>query len=172
MKDFSLKYKEKWFLRKRGLNMDKEIYDFLRNYGLLDAEIDYIEDNNINIFYINIGYAIKIISFLESKGLTQEEVKRTLLDNPYMITVGEQRLELWNEIYDRELQLTNEELKNLLLVNSQIYTASPIEFKKILEYMKEDHVIEDVKRFILSNPDIIIAKFDILKRDGKLPYVK
>lgn len=145
--------------------MDKEIYEYLRKYGLSDKEIDYIEDENDNIFYINLGYAIKIINFLESKDLEKNEVKQILINNPYMITVGKERLALLTNIYDNQLKLTKEELKYLLLNNPNIYNVSPIELDKIIAYLIEGgYQQEMIKNIILYNPDIVEMKLEKVKK--------
>ena len=149
--------------------MDKDIYDYLKEYGLDNKEIDYIENKNGNIYYINLGYAIKIIDFLESKGCSKEYIIKLLVNNPYMITEVEARLTALDEIYLNRLFFNKEELKYLLLNNYNTYTISPIELNKIIDYLLENkYSIEMVKRVILSNPSIIEMKLDNFKKVLKL----
>ena len=112
--------------------MDKDIYDYLKEDGLDNKEIDYIENKNGNIYYINLGYAIRIIDFLESKGCSKEYIIKLLVNNPYMITEVEARLTALDEIYLNRLLFNKEELKYLLLNNYNTYTISPGVYYKFM----------------------------------------
>ena len=58
--------------------------------------------------------------------------------------------------------LSNEEIKNLLNINNNIYTCSPLELDKIINYLNKDknYSIDNIKKIILTNPNIINKKID------------
>lgn len=44
--------------------------------------------------------------------------------------------------------------------NSNIYTCSPLEFDKIIDYLNKNYSIDNIKKIILNNPNIINKKID------------
>ena len=76
--------------------------------------------------------------------------------NPFMITVKNNRLEALDKIYLEVLNLTNEELKNLIIKNPDTYIVSVSELNKNIDYLREHNCnIETIRNFLITNPQLI-----------------
>lgn len=136
--------------------MKEEVYDYLREYGFSVEELNYFEKENEKMFFTNLIEVNKNIDFLTSKGLTKEEIIYVFKNNPFMITVKNNRLEMLDKIYLEDLQFDKELLKKLIISNPDVYTVSPIELQKNIDYLKEHNCsIETIKKFIIDNPQVI-----------------
>ena len=82
--------------------------------------------------------------------------------NPFILTLSSKRKKAFDDIYINKLNLSNEEIKNLLNINNNIYTCSPLELDKIINYLNKDknYSIDNIKKIILTNPNIINKKID------------
>ena len=141
--------------------MREEVYNYLHEYGFSAIEIDKIEDTNDNMFDTNLKEIRKNITFLQEKYLDIENIIELVNENPFMLTEKNDRLEALDKIYNIELGLGYEELKDLMIKNSRTYTLSPMELQKIIDYLKEhNYNIETIRNFILKNPQIISLKFN------------
>lgn len=136
--------------------MREEVYDYLREYGFSVEELNYFEKENEKMFFTNLIEVNKNIDFLTSKGLIKEEIIYVFKNNPFMITVKNNRLEMLDKIYLEDLQFDKELLKKLIISNPDVYTVSPIELQKNIDYLKEHNCsIETIKKFIIDNPQVI-----------------
>lgn len=136
--------------------MREEVYDYLREYGFNIEELNYFEKENEKMFFTNLIEVNKNIDFLTSKGLIKEEIIYIFKNNPFMITVKNNRLEMLDKIYLEDLQFDKELLKKLIISNPDVYTVSPIELQKNIDYLKEHNCsIETIKKFIIDNPQVI-----------------
>ena len=73
-----------------------------------------------------------------------------------MITVKNNRLEALDKIYLEDLNLTNEELKNLIIKNPDTYIVSVSELNNNIDYLKEHNCnIETIRNFLITNPQLI-----------------
>ena len=53
------------------------------------------------------------------------------------------------------------ELRELIIENPDIYTASPIELKKIIKYMTDNGMsYKDIKRIFIKTPKIVSYDYD------------
>lgn len=136
--------------------MREEIYEYLHDYGFSAIELDKIENENEEIFFTNISEVRKNITFLEEKYLESEDIINLVNDNPFMLTEKNNRLEALDEIYNGVLRIDYEAMKELIKNNSEVYTISPVELQKIIDYMKEQgYTIEVIREFILKNSKVI-----------------
>ena len=87
--------------------MREEVYDFLREYGFSKEEVHGFQDKNEKMFFTNLVEVNKNINFLLDKGLSKEEVIRVFREDPYMITVKNNRLEALDKIYIDEKELVD-----------------------------------------------------------------
>ena len=141
--------------------MREEVYDYLHDYGFSAIELDKIEKTNENMFFTDISEVRKNITFLEEKLLDNEEVLDIINKNPFMLTEKNNRLEQLDNIYLKELVLSDEDLINLLLNNPETYTLSPVELQKIIDYLKNKNcTFEVIRDLILKNPKVISMKFE------------
>ena len=136
--------------------MRKDVFDYLRIITFTDDEINYIEDKNDNIFYVNLIHAKKIITILRDLGLDIENIRKVLTKNVFLITEHTEKINEINKIYLEDLKLTNEELKNLIIKNPDTYIVSVSELNKNIDYLKEHNCnIETIRNFLITNPQLV-----------------
>lgn len=150
--------------------MIEKIYEYLSEYGFDSIEIDKIIKINQNIYFSNVEEINKNIKFLEEKFLEYDDILELIINNPFMLTEKNNRLEALENIYNNILNLDYESLKFLLKNNSETYTISPIELEKIIKYMKDKNIpIEVIRNLIIKNPKVInltLEEFqDLVKED-------
>ncbi len=144
--------------------MREEIYNYLHDYGFSAIEIDKIESSNENMFFTDISEVRKNISFLEEKYLESEDIIFIINNNPFMLTEKNNRLESIDEIYSL-LQFDYESLKQLIKNNPKAYTLSPVELKKIIDYLKSKNCsIEAIRKLFIQNSKVISMKFEDFER--------
>ena len=71
--------------------MREEVYDYLREYGFSKEELTSFEKENENMFFTNLVEVNKNIDFLTNKRLIKEEIITVFRNNPFMITVKDNR---------------------------------------------------------------------------------
>lgn len=136
--------------------MIEEIYEYLSEYGFDPIEIDKIIKINQNIYFSNVEEINKNIKFLEEKYLEYDDIVELIINNPFMLTEKNNRLEALDTIYNNILSFDYEALKQLLKNNSETYTTSPVELKKIIEYLKGKNISNEIIRnLIIKNSKII-----------------
>ena len=141
--------------------MKSDVYYYLLDYGFNNDEIDKIEDVSDDIFFTNLLEVRKNIKFLEEKGLDINEVIDAINYNPYLLTEKNNRLEAFDNIFYNALLLNSNELRELIIENPDIYTASPIELKKIIKYMTDNGMsYKDIKRIFIKTPKIVSYDYD------------
>lgn len=142
--------------------MKDEVYDYLKEYGFSADLLQEIEDNNEYIFYMSLNNAKDNIEFFKNLGYTKEEYIQLVKDNYFNLTLSSKRKKAFEEIYINKLNLSNSDLKYLLSINNQIYTCSPIELDKNINYLLVDkqYSKEFIKNIILSNPKLVNKKID------------
>ena len=144
--------------------MQEQVYDYLREYGFTKEEVNNIEEVNEKMFFTSKEIVFSNIKFLTDKGLSKEEIIKLINNNPFMLTVGKNRLEYLDKIYLNILSLNNSELKNLIISNSDTYIVSPIELEGIINYLKNNNYTnEGIKQLIINNPSIVSIKLDKFK---------
>lgn len=140
--------------------MKEEVYDFLREYGFTKEEVNSFEEENEKMFFTNLIEINKNITFLNDRGFTKEEIMYVFKNNPFMITVKNNRLEALDKIYFEYLQFDVNSIKKIIINNPETYTASPIQLEKIINHLKEHNcTIETIRNFIINNPSVIIMDF-------------
>ena len=135
--------------------MIESVYNYLREYGFSKEEVNHFQDENEEMFFTNLKEITKNINFLIDKGLTKEEVMNVIRNDSFMLTTKNNRLDALDKIYMDELKLNKEELKQLIIHNPDTYIESPIEIQKIIDYLKNNKSIEEIKLFIIHHPKII-----------------
>ena len=151
--------------------MPEEVYNHLIEYGFSNEELDNFEEENEKMFFTSIDIVKNNISFLEGIGLNKENIINILRINPFMITVGNNRITALNKIYYEVLGLNNDDIKSLILKNADLYTASPIELEKNINYLKDKKCsIDMIKKFILDNPKVVNAYLDEFKKMVSFKY--
>jgi len=81
-----------------------------------------------------------------------------------MLTEKNNRLESIDEIYSL-LQFDYESLKQLIKNNPKAYTLSPVELKKIIDYLKSKNCsIEAIRKLFIQNSKVISMKFEDFER--------
>ena len=140
--------------------MREEVYEFLREYGFSKEEVHGFQDKNEKMFFTNLVEVNKNINFLLDKGLSKEEVIKVFREDPYMITVKNNRLEALDKIYIDDLEFDKLLLKELIIKNPKTYIASPIELNKTVDYLRNHNCdIEYIKKFIMNNPQVACMNF-------------
>lgn len=141
--------------------MEESVYNYLHDYGFSAIELDEIEKENEEMFFVNVSEVRKNITFLEEKYLDIEDVIEIINKNPFMLTEKNNRLAILDNIYNSVLSIDYNSLINLIKNNPEAYTISPIELQKIIDYMKEQgYTIEIIREFILKNPKVISMTFE------------
>lgn len=151
--------------------MPEEVYNYLTEYGFSNEELDNFEEENDKMFFVSIDIVKNNISFLEGLGLNKEDIINILRINPFMITVGNNRITALNKIYYEVLGFTSDDIKSLILKNADLYTASPIELEKNINYLKDKKCnIDMIKKFIMDNPKVVNAYLDEFKKMVSFKY--
>ena len=151
--------------------MPEEVYNYLTEYGFSNEELDNFEEENDKMFFVSTDIVKNNISFLEGLGLNKENIINILRINPFMITVGNNRITALNKIYYEVLGLNNDDIKSLILKNADLYTASPIELEKNIYYLKDKKCnIDMIKKFIMDNPKVVNAYLDEFKKMVSFKY--
>ena len=151
--------------------MPEEVYNYLTEYGFSNEELDNFQEENDKMFFASIDVVKNNISFLEVLGLNKEDIINTFRLNPFMITVGNNRITALNKIYYEVLGFNNEDIKSLILKNADLYTASPIELEKNINYLKDKKCnIDMIKKFIMNNPKVVNAYLDEFKKMVSFKY--
>ncbi len=136
--------------------MREEVYDFLREYGFTKEEVYCFEEENEKMFFTNLTEVNKNIDFLINKGLNKEEVMHVFRNNPYMITVKNNRLDALDQIYLEDLKLSNKELKQLIINNPDTYIVSVSELTSNIDYLKEHNCnIDTIRNLFITNPQLV-----------------
>lgn len=137
--------------------MKNEIYEYLITYGFNKENLKKIEEENEDIYFVSLDKVKENIDFFTNKGLNNYEIINLVNNNPFNLTLSSKRKNAFDVIYVSKLNLSNEEIKYLLNSNNNIYTCSPIELDKIINYLNKDknYSIDDIKKILLSNPNII-----------------
>ena len=151
--------------------MPEEVYNYLTEYGFSNEELDNFEEENEKMFFTSIDIVKNNISFLEGIGLNKENIINILRINPFMITVGNNRITALNKIYYEVLGFNSDDIKSLILKNADLYTASPIELEKNINYLKDKKCnIDMIKKFIMDNPKVVNAYLDEFKKMVSFKY--
>ena len=151
--------------------MPEEVYNYLTEYGFSNEELDNFEEENDKMFFVSTDIVKNNISFLEGIGLNKEDIINVLRINPFMITVGNNRITALNKIYYEVLGFNNGDIKSLILKNADLYTASSIELEKNINYLKDKKCnIDMIKKFIMDNPKIVNAYLDEFKKMVSFKY--
>jgi len=146
--------------------MNRNLFLYLRELNLTDEEIKYIEQNNQFIYQTSKEHTKLVLDKLREKGITEIELKNLLVKNIYLVTETLDRINKLDNIYINYLNFSNEEIKYLLITNANTYSVSPIELKNIIDYLTNTgYSIEIIKKFILSNPQVISFTLEELKRN-------
>ena len=126
------------------------------------------EDTTINNIKVNTDYMESVearlnstnksgtLDLIDVKGLNKEEIMQVFRIDPFMITVKNNRLEALDKIYLEVLNLTKEELKNLIIKNPDTYIVSVSELNKNIDYLKEHNcTTEIIRNFLINNPQLV-----------------
>ena len=140
--------------------MKNEIYEYLINYGFSKENLDRFEELNEDMYFVSLDKVKENINFFEGKGLNNKEIISLANINPFILTLSSKRKNTFDEIYINKLNLSNEQIKYLVNNNNNIYTCSPLEFDKIIDYLNKNYSIDNIKKIILNNPNIINKKID------------
>ena len=135
--------------------MREEIYDYLRQYGFSQDEVNSIKDRNEKIYFAFISDITPNTDFLEKLGFSKNEIISLINTNPFFITCSNKRRDAFNKIYIDDLGYTNEELKKMLLVNPYMYILSPIDIDVLLKDLLKTYTKEELKNIILNNPNLL-----------------
>ena len=140
--------------------MKNEIYEYLINYGFGKEILDRFEKLNEDMYFVSLDKVKENINFFASKGLNNKEIIGLANINPFILTLSSKRKKAFDEIYVNKLNLSSDQIKYLLNNNNNIYTCSPLEFDKIIDYLNKHYSIDNIKQIILNNPNIINKKID------------
>ena len=151
--------------------MPEEVYNYLTEYGFSNEELDNFQEENNKMFFVSIDIVKNNVSFLEDMGLNKKNIINIFRLNPFMITVGSNRITALNKIYYEVLGFTIDDIKSLILKNADLYTASPIELEKNINYLKDKKCnIDMIKKFIMDNPKVVNAYLDEFKKMVSFKY--
>ena len=147
--------------------MREEVFDFLREYGFTKEEVYSFQDMNEKMFFTDLKEVNKNINFFTSKGLDKNEIMYLFRENPFAITVKDNRLEALDKIYN-DLEFDLDSIKYLIKRNPTIYNASPIELDKIVSLLKENnYTISSVRDLLMKNANIIDMTLERFKEEVK-----
>lgn len=135
--------------------MREEIYDYLRQYGFSQDEVNSIKDRNEKIYFAFISDITPNTDFLENLGFSKNEIISLINSNPFFITCSNKRRDAFNKIYMEDLEYTKEELKKMLLVNPYMYILSPIDVDILVKDLLKTYNKEELKGIILNNPNLL-----------------
>lgn len=145
--------------------MKEEIYDYLRKYGFSKEELKEFENKNEKMYFTSMKEVQKNISFLISKGLSKEETINVIRVNPYMLTVKDNRLNALENIYKEVLELSSTSIKDLLILNPNMFTESPIELQKIIDNLKEkNYETKLINNIIINDPKLLDLTLEEFKK--------
>lgn len=140
--------------------MKDEVYEYLINYGFNKDNLNKIEQENEDMYFVSLDKVKENINFFEGKGLNNKEIISLANTNPFILTLSSKRKNAFDEIYINKLNLSNEQITYLVNNNSNIYTCSPLEFDKIINYLSRKYSYDNIKKILLTNPNIINNKLD------------
>jgi len=147
--------------------MNRDLFNYLRELNLTDDQINYIEENNQFIYNTSKDYTKKVLNKIREKGITDLEIKDMLIKNIYLVSESLKRIEKLENIYINILNLSNEEIKYLLLNNYKTYTINPTELNNVINYwISLGYTKSTIKKFILDNPSAINYELKDVKKDN------
>lgn len=145
--------------------MRENVYDYLYDYGFSSKDLDNILDGNEEMFFTNLEYVKKHISFLEEKGLETRDIINVINSNPYMLTDREVRFNYLDNIYYNDLEMDAESLKGLIINNPRTYSINPARLREIINYMKElGYSKKEIREFILVNYNVVGMDLETFKK--------
>lgn len=140
--------------------MKDEVYEYLINYGFNKDNLNKIEQEDEDIYFISLNKVRENIEFFLNKGLTNLEIINLININSFNLTLSLKRKNSFEKIYINKLNLSNDEIKQLLNLNNNMYTCSLVEVDKIINYLSRKYSYDNIKKILLTNPDIINKKLD------------
>lgn len=141
--------------------MRDNIYEYLINYGFTSEQLTRYKKENEDLYFVVLNIVKDNIEFLTKKGFTTKEIINIVDNNPFMLTVTSKRKNAFEDIYINKLNLSNEEIKYLLMNNYDMYTCSPVELNKIIDYLNnKGYSMDNIKKLLLSNTSIIDKNLD------------
>ena len=142
--------------------MKDEIYEYLISYGFNKDNLNKFEEENENMYFVSLNKVKENIDFFTNKGLNKSEFINIVNINPFILTLSSKRKSAFDDIYINKLNLSNEEIKYLLNINNSIYTCSPIELDKIINYLNKEknYSIDNIKKLLLYSPSVINKNLD------------
>ena len=142
--------------------MKDEIYEYLISYGFNKDNLNRFEEENENMYFVSLDKVKENIDFFTNKGLNKSEFINIVNINPFILTLSSKRKSAFDDIYINKLNLSNEEIKYLLNINDSIYTCSPIELDKIINYLNKEknYSIDNIKKLLLYSPSVINKNLD------------
>ena len=136
--------------------MEEEVYQYLRNYGFTKEELKDFEKHNIKLYEVEFLAVQYNFNFLEKHGLNKQGILDLIRNNIYMITVNKKKLDYLEKIYKEILNFNEDEIKELLLKYNDLYIVNPIKVEELINfYRNKNYSIEDIKRLIMINPNIL-----------------
>ena len=148
--------------------MRDDIFDYLISLGFTASDLRQFEKTNSEIFYVVLKDVKDNIDFLFNKGLSKDEIKNIINNNPFMLTDEKNRREYYDNLYLNVLKFNKEELINFIKGNNDAYTSSPIEFEKIINYLSSHYNKNEIKQIVLKVSKIVSMKLDDFKKIVKL----
>ena len=91
--------------------MKNEIYEYLINYGFNKDDLNKIEKENEDIYFISLNKIKENIVFFSDKGLNNIEIINLINSNPFNLTLSSKRKNAFDDIYIKKLNISNEEIK-------------------------------------------------------------
>lgn len=142
--------------------MKDEVYEYLISYGFNKENLNKFEEDNESMYFVSLDKVKENIDFFTNKGLNKSEFINIVNINSFILTLSSKRKNAFDDIYINKLNLSNEEIKYLLNINNNIYTCSPIELDKIINYLKKEknYSMDNIKKLLLYNPSVINKNLD------------
>lgn len=124
--------------------MKDEVYEYLINYGFNKDNLNKIEQENEDIYFISLNKVRENIEFFLNKGLTNLEIINLININSFNLTLSLKRKNSFEKIYINKLNLSNDEIKHLLNLNNNMYTCSLVEVDKIINYLSRKYSYDNI----------------------------
>ena len=140
--------------------MDSGAYLYLKEKGFSKKEIEKLEENEF-IWEASRNRCDFIVNFFLDKDFTMDEIHKYFIEYPNIVSEHPNRLIRIDEILDN-IEFTNEDKKKLVFSNYEVYSANPLELKKIVDYLRTINN-DELKKEVFMNSEYLAEDFDKVK---------
>ncbi len=140
--------------------MDSGAYLYLQSMGFSKKELEQLEENEF-IWETSRNRCDFIVNFFLEKDFTIDEIHKYFMEYPNIVSEHPNRLIRIDELLDN-IEFTNEDKKKLVFTNYEIYSANPLELKKIIDFLKDGNE-KELKKVMFINSEYLAEDFEKVK---------